>query len=78
MCYGCVYMYTGTKSNEWSGKRTFGGRSLHEIDDPSVQNPYEDVIETIGKTLRDFGASHVPHRCVVHLILRRHGGFLCV
>ncbi|CAI5729845.1 unnamed protein product [Hyaloperonospora brassicae] len=43
-----------TKSNEWSGKRTFGGRCLHEIDDPSVQNPYEDVIETIGKTLRDF------------------------
>uniref|UniRef100_A0AAV1UG03 RING-type domain-containing protein n=1 Tax=Peronospora matthiolae TaxID=2874970 RepID=A0AAV1UG03_9STRA len=43
-----------TKSNEWSGKRTFGGRSLHEIDDPSVQNPYEDVIETLGKTLQDF------------------------
>ncbi|POM72716.1 Copine-like protein, partial [Phytophthora palmivora] len=43
-----------TKSNEWSGKRTFGGRCLHEIDDPSVRNPYEDVIETIGRTLQDF------------------------
>ncbi|CAH0520813.1 unnamed protein product [Peronospora belbahrii] len=43
-----------TKSNEWSGKRTFRGRNLHEIDEPSVQNPYEDVIETIGKTLEDF------------------------
>jgi E3 ubiquitin-protein ligase RGLG len=46
----------GTKSNEWSGKRTFGGRSLHEIDDPAARNPYEDVIETIGRTLKDFGS----------------------
>ncbi|KAE8911745.1 hypothetical protein PF005_g15959 [Phytophthora fragariae] len=43
-----------TKSNEWSGKRTFGGRCLHEMDDPSVRNPYEDVIESIGRTLHDF------------------------
>ncbi|KAG1684606.1 hypothetical protein DVH05_010662 [Phytophthora capsici] len=48
-----------TKSNEWSGKRTFGGRSLHEIDDPSSRNPYEDVIETIGRTLRDFDEDNV-------------------
>ncbi|KAL4087132.1 hypothetical protein PRIC1_013032 [Phytophthora ramorum] len=48
-----------TKSNEWSGKRTFGGRSLHEIDDPDARNPYEDVIETIGKTLRDFDEDNV-------------------
>ncbi|OWZ23361.1 Copine [Phytophthora megakarya] len=48
-----------TKSNEWSGKRTFGGRSLHEIDDPSVRNPYEDVIETIGRTLQDFDEDNI-------------------
>ncbi|KAL3661400.1 hypothetical protein V7S43_013603 [Phytophthora oleae] len=48
-----------TKSNEWSGKRTFGGRSLHEIDDPSSRNPYEDVIETIGRTLRDFDEDNI-------------------
>lgn len=48
-----------TKSNEWSGKRTFGGRSLHEIDDPSQRNPYEDVIETIGRTLQDFDEDNV-------------------
>lgn len=48
-----------TKSNEWSGKRTFGGRSLHEIDDPSAKNPYEDVIETIGKTLKDFDEDNI-------------------
>lgn len=46
-----------TKSNEWSGKRTFDGRCLHCIDDPSSMNPYEAVIDTVGKTLRDFGAS---------------------
>lgn len=44
-----------TKSNEWSGKRTFGGRSLHCIDDPRSSNPYESVIDTIGRTLQDFG-----------------------
>ncbi|KAG6971294.1 hypothetical protein JG688_00004479 [Phytophthora aleatoria] len=48
-----------TKSNEWSGKRTFGGRSLHDIDDPSAHNPYEDVIETIGRTLRDFDEDNI-------------------
>ncbi|TMW56867.1 hypothetical protein Poli38472_006877 [Pythium oligandrum] len=48
-----------TKSNEWSGKRTFGGRSLHTIDDPTVTNPYEDVIESIGQTLRDFDEDNV-------------------
>ncbi|KAI9989374.1 hypothetical protein PInf_019653 [Phytophthora infestans] len=48
-----------TKSNEWSGKRTFGGRSLHDIDDQSAHNPYEDVIETIGRTLRDFDEDNI-------------------
>lgn len=52
-----VLWFAVTKSNEWSGKRTFGGRCLHSTDDPYMLNPYEDVIETIGKTLRDFGTS---------------------
>lgn len=53
----CSYdLIAVTKSNEWSGKRTFNGRCLHNTDEPHVLNPYEDVIETIGKTLRDFGA----------------------
>lgn len=47
-----------TKSNEWSGKRTFGGHSLHCIDDPRSTNPYESVIDTIGRTLRDFGTKY--------------------
>lgn len=58
---GCVV----TKSNEWSGKRTFGGRCLHSTDDPHTLNPYEDVIETIGKTLRDFGTYCLA--CIVRL-----------
>ncbi|TDH67093.1 hypothetical protein CCR75_008240 [Bremia lactucae] len=48
-----------TKSNDWSGKRTFGGRCLHEVDDVSARNPYEDVIETIGRTLQDFDEDNV-------------------
>ncbi|CAE7379476.1 RGLG2, partial [Symbiodinium sp. KB8] len=40
-----------TKSNEWTGKRTFGGRSLH---DTSIStNPYSSVINIIG-TLEGF------------------------
>ncbi|KAJ0392895.1 hypothetical protein ATCC90586_002618 [Pythium insidiosum] len=48
-----------TKSNEWTGKRTFGGRSLHDMDGFHATNPYEDVIESIGLTLRDFDEDNV-------------------
>ncbi|CAA0823441.1 E3 ubiquitin-protein ligase RGLG2 [Striga hermonthica] len=41
-----------TKSNEWTGKRSFGGRSLHHIG--SGLNPYEQAITIIGKTLVAF------------------------
>ncbi|KAL3681395.1 hypothetical protein R1sor_024351 [Riccia sorocarpa] len=41
-----------TKSNEWTGKRSFGGRSLHAIGDGS--NPYESAIAIIGRTLEKF------------------------
>eukprot|EP01023_Acetabularia_acetabulum_P023404 TRINITY_DN2289_c0_g1_i5.p1 TRINITY_DN2289_c0_g1~~TRINITY_DN2289_c0_g1_i5.p1 ORF type:complete len:327 (-),score=53.96 TRINITY_DN2289_c0_g1_i5:111-1091(-) len=42
-----------TKSNEWSGKQTFYGRSLHSFDSV-VLNPYEEVMSVIGKTLASF------------------------
>eukprot|EP01024_Parvocaulis_polyphysoides_P074898 TRINITY_DN9664_c0_g1_i5.p1 TRINITY_DN9664_c0_g1~~TRINITY_DN9664_c0_g1_i5.p1 ORF type:complete len:195 (+),score=14.37 TRINITY_DN9664_c0_g1_i5:88-585(+) len=42
-----------TKSNEWSGKHSFYGRSLHSFDS-TVLNPYEEVISVIGKTLAAF------------------------
>ncbi|CAL9152843.1 E3 ubiquitin-protein ligase RGLG2-like [Musa acuminata AAA Group] len=41
-----------TKSNEWTGKFSFGGRSLHHIGD--TPNPYEQAISIIGRTLSAF------------------------
>ncbi|TMW68336.1 hypothetical protein Poli38472_005804 [Pythium oligandrum] len=44
-----------TKSNTWTGKTSFQGRCLHEID-PSgfLMNPYQSVISIIGRTLEPF------------------------
>ncbi|KAG6512241.1 hypothetical protein ZIOFF_030337 [Zingiber officinale] len=42
-----------TKSNEWTGKFSFGGRSLHHIGD-TTPNPYEQAISIIGRTLSAF------------------------
>ncbi|CAA2985318.1 E3 ubiquitin-protein ligase RGLG2-like [Olea europaea var. sylvestris] len=41
-----------TKSNEWTGKRSFNGRSLHHVG--CGLNPYEQAISIIGKTLAAF------------------------
>uniref|UniRef100_A0A453RZH5 Copine C-terminal domain-containing protein n=1 Tax=Aegilops tauschii subsp. strangulata TaxID=200361 RepID=A0A453RZH5_AEGTS len=41
-----------TKSNEWTGKRSFNGQSLHKLGD--APNPYEAAISIIGKTLASF------------------------
>ncbi|TVU43472.1 hypothetical protein EJB05_09947 [Eragrostis curvula] len=41
-----------TKSNEWTGKVSFAGQSLHRIGD--TPNPYEQAISIIGKTLAPF------------------------
>ncbi|GJV30434.1 E3 ubiquitin protein ligase RGLG2-like protein [Tanacetum coccineum] len=41
-----------TKSNEWTGSRSFNRRSLHHIGDGL--NPYEQAITIIGKTLAAF------------------------
>ncbi|KAL2500116.1 E3 ubiquitin-protein ligase RGLG2 [Abeliophyllum distichum] len=41
-----------TKSNEWTGKISYHGRSLHHIG--SGLNPYEQAISIIGKTLAAF------------------------
>ncbi|KAF5958826.1 hypothetical protein HYC85_006051 [Camellia sinensis] len=41
-----------TKSNEWTGARSFNRRSLHYIG--SGLNPYEQAISIIGKTLAAF------------------------
>ncbi|EPS73512.1 hypothetical protein M569_01244 [Genlisea aurea] len=41
-----------TKSNEWTGARSFHRRCLHHIGDE--QNPYEQAISIIGRTLSKF------------------------
>ncbi|GLU02140.1 hypothetical protein SLE2022_194060 [Rubroshorea leprosula] len=41
-----------TKSNEWTGKKSFHGKSLHHIGDGL--NPYEQAISIIGNTLSAF------------------------
>ncbi|KAF3321471.1 E3 ubiquitin-protein ligase RGLG2-like protein [Carex littledalei] len=41
-----------TKSNEWTGKLSFGRRCLHNIG--STPNPYEQAISIIGRTLSAF------------------------
>lgn len=42
-----------TASNTWNGKNSFYGNCLHHIDQ-NYQNPYQHVIQTIGRTLRAF------------------------
>ncbi|GER52817.1 calcium-dependent phospholipid-binding protein [Striga asiatica] len=41
-----------TKSNEWTGRESFNGRSLHHIG--QGMNPYEHAISIIGRTLPSF------------------------
>ncbi|KAI3720361.1 hypothetical protein L6452_21277 [Arctium lappa] len=42
-----------TRSNEWTGRESFNGRSLHNINGV-LQNPYQEAISIIGKTLSAF------------------------
>ncbi|CAN1295437.1 E3 ubiquitin-protein ligase RGLG2 [Linum perenne] len=41
-----------TKSNEWTGARSFNHKSLHHI--CTAPNPYEQAISIIGRTLSAF------------------------
>ncbi|RZC47222.1 hypothetical protein C5167_040164 [Papaver somniferum] len=42
-----------TKSNEWSGQKSFNNKCLHSINKTS-RNPYEQAISIIGRTLSAF------------------------
>ncbi|KAL6546900.1 E3 ubiquitin-protein ligase rglg1 [Orobanche minor] len=42
-----------TKSNEWTGRQSFNGRSLHHLSQVSL-NPYQHAISIIGRTLSSF------------------------
>ncbi|CAA7409585.1 unnamed protein product [Spirodela intermedia] len=41
-----------TKSNEWTGKFSFGRRCLHDLNHPP--NPYEQAISIVRRTLSSF------------------------
>ncbi|OQS06507.1 E3 ubiquitin-protein ligase RGLG2-like [Thraustotheca clavata] len=47
-----------TKSNEWTGKRTFHGRCLHDLT-CRTPNPYEQVMEIVSKTLYEYDDDNV-------------------
>jgi hypothetical protein len=48
-----------TKSNEYNGRRTFGGKSLHELKGLQGPNPYERAIDILGRTLAPFDDDHL-------------------
>jgi len=43
-----------TKSNTWTGRETFHGRSLHCVRKGASKNPYATVIDVMGRTLEEF------------------------
>lgn len=64
-----------TKSNEWTGARSYQRRSLHHLGDSL--NPYEQAISIIGRTLSAFDEDNLipcygfgdgmPELCKFHI-----------
>ena len=49
-----------TASNEWQGRKCFGGKSLHHLSRNTKKlNPYQRVIRIISKTLEPFDEDHL-------------------
>lgn len=48
-----------TRSNLETGKRSFGGRCMHDVSDPSTPNPYCQALSVIAKALWDFDNDHI-------------------
>ncbi|XP_048140804.1 E3 ubiquitin-protein ligase RGLG2-like [Rhodamnia argentea] len=46
-----------TKSNEWTGARSFNRKSLHHLE--HTPNPYEQAISIIGRTLSSFNEDNL-------------------
>ncbi|XP_064620517.1 uncharacterized protein LOC135483492 [Lineus longissimus] len=47
-----------TASNEWQGRKTFGGNSLHKIVAGKTYNPYQKVISILSQALEPFIAEN--------------------
>ncbi|MDD9950625.1 MAG: hypothetical protein OXT67_03575 [Zetaproteobacteria bacterium] len=43
-----------TKSNNNTGKKSYGGKKLHTISPAPHRNPYQNVIHILGRALHDF------------------------
>lgn len=52
LCHARDAQTQSLQSNEWTGKHSFGGRSLHAATEQP--NPYEEAISIIGRTLASF------------------------
>ncbi|KAI1715833.1 copine domain-containing protein [Ditylenchus destructor] len=46
-----------TASNKYQGERSFKGRSLHHVEDVRIENPYQQVIKIMGRSLAPFATS---------------------
>lgn len=50
-----------TASNEWQGKKQFSKTCLHKTNGSKVYNPYQKVLQILGKTLSFISSDHLIH-----------------
>lgn len=55
---GLIFGIDYTMSNKVQGEKTFGGKSLHAVED-GLKNPYQEVIEVLGQTLECFDDDNI-------------------
>lgn len=48
-----------TASNEWQGRRTFRRNCLHKTNGTKIYNPYQRVLQIIGRTLAFINRDHL-------------------